>query len=122
MFKRTLHLVFSCHFRMRSTPAAHASQVEVNKQTGSQDASAVGHGNAVIQTLTRVATNWITQFRLLPSPAWNTSSKSLIKLLSKMVQPLGLAMPFCVDQTNIQKQFGFLITKVPNGFAGFVGF
>jgi len=32
-------------------PSAHASQVEVNKQTGAQNAAAVGTGNAVFQDL-----------------------------------------------------------------------
>jgi len=47
--------------------------------------------------------------------------KSLIKLLSKMVQPLGLAMPFCKMTKPTFKQFGFNY-KGSNGFAGFVGF
>jgi len=33
------------------SPAAHTSQVEINKQTGSQNASAVGTGNTVYQDL-----------------------------------------------------------------------
>ena len=33
------------------TPSAHASQVEINKQTAAQSGAAVGTGNAVFQNL-----------------------------------------------------------------------
>ena len=64
MFKRifALGLLAAATLGCVLTPTAHASQVEVNKQTGSQDASAVGHGNAVIQDLDQ--TNIQKQFGL----------------------------------------------------------
>ena len=44
------------------TPSAQASQVEVNKQTASQNAAAVGTGNAVIQNLDQ--SSYQTQFQV----------------------------------------------------------
>ena len=44
------------------TPSAQANQVEVNKQTASQNAAAVGTGNAVIQNLDQ--SSYQTQFQV----------------------------------------------------------
>jgi len=65
------------------------------------------------KTLTKVATrtNWISKFRLLPSPAWNTS----VQISDQDAKQNGSHWDWqCrfqdLDQTNIQ-QFGLLITR-----------
>jgi len=90
------------------TPAAHASQVEVNKQTASQNAAAVGHGNA-FKTTRATRINWITQVQVITIPSLqHPSCKSLIKMPSKMAAVgTGNTVFQDLDQHNIQKQFGF---------------
>jgi len=51
MLKKLCTWSISCCHWDAFSPAAHASQVEINKQTGSQNASAVGTGNTVYQDL-----------------------------------------------------------------------
>jgi len=84
MLKRTyaLGLLAAATLGCFLTPAAHASQVEVNKQTASQNAAAVG---MLYRFKTKVATrtNWITQVQVITIPTCNTP-KSLIKMPSKM--------------------------------------
>jgi len=76
---------------------------------------AVGHGNAVIKTLVATRTNWITQVQVITIPS-GTPQLQISDLPSKMVQLLGLAMPFS-KMTQHSEAVRFLITKVPNGFA-----
>jgi len=95
---------------MLFTPSAHASQVEVNKQTGAQNAAAVGTG-MFSKTLTKAATrtNWKSQvLQVITIPSLKPSCKSLIKMPSKSgaVKLAGNAVFQDLDQKT-NKQFGF---------------
>jgi len=99
------------------TPSAHASQVEVNKQTGAQNAAAVGTGNAVFQDLDQGS--YQNQLEIPGSCYYhpqseNPSCKSLIKMPSKVAQLLVQAMPFSKTLTKQHsKAIWLLITTAP---------
>jgi hypothetical protein len=93
------------------TPAAHASQVEVNKQTAEQNASAVGHGNAVYQDLDQGS--YQNQVEYPRSGYYNPKSEPQLQISNQDAEQNGAAVGTGnavfqdLDQNNIQKQFGF---------------
>ena len=114
MFKRifALGLLAAATLGCVLTPTAHASQVEVNKQTGSQDASAVGHGNAVIQDVDQGS--YQNQLEHPGSGYYHPQAGTPQVQISDQdaaqngtAVGTGNAVIQDLDQTNIQKQFGF---------------
>jgi hypothetical protein len=94
------------------TPAAQASQVEVNKQTASQNAAAVGTGNAVFQDLDQGSyqnqLDYPGSGYYHPQPA--TPQLQISDQDAKQngaAVGTGNAVFQDLDQHNIQKQFGF---------------
>jgi hypothetical protein len=114
MLKRTyaLGLLAAAALGCVLTPAAHASQVEINKQTGSQNASAVGHGNAVFQDLDQG--NYQNQLDYPGSGYYHPQPATpQLQISDQAAEQNGAAVGKGnavlqdLDQTNIQKQFGF---------------
>jgi len=88
------------------------SQVEVNKQTASQKTAAVGHGNAVFKTLTKVATR-ISAGSGYYRPSLKHPAANLLKMPSKMAQLLVQTTPFSKDLDQHDIQTIRLLIKVP---------
>jgi hypothetical protein len=95
------------------TPAAHASQVEVNKQTAEQNAAAVGTGNTVFQDLDQGSyQNQLNYPRSSgyyhPQPATpQVQISDQTAEQNAAAVGTGNTVFQDLDQSNIQKQFGF---------------
>ena len=95
------------------TPSAHASQVEVNKQTAAQSGAAVGTGNAVFQNLDQGS--YQNQVEIPGSSGYYhpQSGKPQLQISNQDAAQSGAAVGTGnavfqnLDQNNIQKQFGF---------------
>ena len=95
------------------TPSAQASQVEVNNQTGSQNAEAVGHGNAVLQDLDQGSLQ--NQLKVPGSSGYYHSQPGETQIQvsgQNAVQDgtaagTGNAVLQDLDQNNLQKPFNF---------------
>ena len=90
------------------TPVAQASQVEVNSQTGAQNAAVVGTGNAVLQDLDQ--TSWQKQLQLpvyhpskLGEPQIQMSGQDAIQ--NGAAAGTGNLVIQGMDQISIQEQF-----------------
>ena len=114
MLKRTyaLGLLAAATFGCFLTPAAQASQVEVNKQTAEQNAAAVGTGNTVFQNLNQGSyqnqLDYPSSSHYYPQPG--TPQLQVSEQDAKQNGAAvgdGNAVFQGLDQTNIQKQVGF---------------
>ena len=94
------------------TPAAHASQIEVNKQTGTQNAAAVGTHNSVYQNLDQI--NMQNQLQL-PGHVYHPSQSGApqVQISGQDATQSGGAVGTNnaviqnLDQINLQKQSAF---------------
>ena len=93
------------------TPAAHASQIEVNSQSGAQSASVVGTGNAVLQKLDQTSLQdqlHLPRYYYHPSelgePQIQLSGQNAIQ--NGAAAGAGNAVIQHIDQSSIQDQLG----------------
>ena len=114
MLKRTyaLGLLAAATLGCFLTPVAHASQVQVTKQTAEQNAAAVGTGNAVLQNLNQGSyqnqLDYPSSGYYHPQPG--TPQVQISAQDAKQngaTVGTGNAVLQNLDQNNIQKQFGF---------------
>ena len=114
MLNRTyaLGLLAVATFGCFLTPSAHASQVEVNKQTASQNAASVGTGNAVFQDLDQSSIQNQLDYPV-SSGYYNPKSSPQLQISNQDATQNGASVGTGntvlqdLDQNNIQKQFGF---------------
>ena len=93
------------------TPAAHASQIEVNKQTGTQNAASVGTNNSVYQNLEQ--TNLQNQLQV-PSYGYYRYNPTVpqMQISGQEAKQSGAAIGIGngvyqnLEQTNVQNQSG----------------
>jgi len=105
------------------SPSAHASQVEVNKQTGAQNAAAVGTGNAVFQDLDQGS--YQNQLEIGSSGYYHPQSEnpSLSNQDAKQnAQLLVQAMPFSKTLTKTTFKSNLAFTTAQRFQIGFIGF
>jgi len=117
MLKRTyaLGLLAAATLGCFLTPAAQASQVEVNKQTAEQMPLLVLAIPFTKTLTTATRTNWTTQVQVITIPNLNPN-KSRIKMPSKMAQLL-VAMPFFKTLTKtIFRSKSVLNSRLSIGF------
>lgn len=113
MLKRTyaLGLLAAATFGCFLTPAAQASQVEVNKQTADQNAAAVGTNNTVYQDLNQGS--YQNQLDYPSSGYYHPKSEPQLQISNQDASQNGAAVGTGnivdqnLDQNNIQKQVGF---------------
>lgn len=94
------------------TPSAQASQVEVNKQTASQNAAAIGHGNTVYQGLDQ--SSYQNQLQIPGSGYYYSQpGKPQVQTSDQAAQQNGAAVGSSnaviqdLNQSSYQNQFGF---------------
>ncbi len=95
------------------SPAAQASQVEVNKQTGLQNASSDGHGNVVLQDLNQA--NYQNQLQTPGTSGYYHSQpgEPQLQISDQAAQQSGAALGTGnaviqeLEQNNWQKQYRF---------------
>jgi len=124
MLKRTyaLGLLAAATLGCFLTPAAQASQVEVNKQTAAQNAAAVGH-NAVFQDLNQGS--YQNQLDYPSSGYYHPSLNTQVQISDQDAKQNGAAVGTgnaVLTKTQHSEAIRLLITKVTNDFTRFVGF